>query len=474
MKKVILMLLTLLCLATVTTALADGSCGDNLTWTLDNGTLTISGTGATDEWAPLAYAPWYSQRSRITNVVVEEGCTELGAYAFYYCTNLKTVTLPEGLRSIGKEAFSICSKLQKLTIPASVESIGEPQFALDRGLTSIDVAPGSQKYMSRDGALFSKDGTRLIAFPAGRTGTYTVPSGVTELAEDAFNSSDLRSIKLPAGLTTIGETAFQYCNKIQNLTLPASVKTIGKQAFQGGIGLRAIYVGRGSKYFSSHDGVLFNQDKTELICFPHGAQLKTYTVPEGVRRIGDYAFVANYTLEQVILPEGLESVGEYAFAYLNLTELTLPASLKEIDRYGFHAQYKLESVTIPASVVTVGEDAFSYSGNLTRVTVEGMNTQFKGYTVFGFGSNALEIWGHEGSTAQSHARLQKIDFKVIATEADTWICPECSSTMSSNFCWKCGTSRPPKAQECKRCAYTEPEELAGQMKFCPECGTKFD
>lgn len=107
-----------------------GTCGENLTWALDDeGTLTISGEGAMEDYEKASESPWYSNRQSITKVVIEEGITNTGRFAFSYCSSLESITIPEGVTSIGSYTFYYCSSLTSITIPASVTSIGVYAFS---------------------------------------------------------------------------------------------------------------------------------------------------------------------------------------------------------------------------------------------------------------------------------------------------------------------------------------------------------
>ena len=130
MKRKLLSILTLLCL-TITSAWADGSCGDGLTWALssDGKTLTIrytgSGTGVMDDYTDTDHAPWYSHLSTITSIVIKNGVTTIGSHAFEGCS-LTSITLPEGLTTIKESAF--CGNgttIEEVSIPESVTFIGD-------------------------------------------------------------------------------------------------------------------------------------------------------------------------------------------------------------------------------------------------------------------------------------------------------------------------------------------------------------
>ena len=176
-----------------------GSCGDNATWSLNDGVLTIGGTGAMTDYNTHGdnAAPWYEYREDITTVVIEDGVTSIGSGAFSGCSGLTSVTIPGSVTSIESEAFRECSALTSITIPNSVTSIGDAAFYGCSDLTSI-----------------------------------TIPNSVTSIGSSAFyGCSDLTSVTIGNSVTTIGDCAFQYCNALTNVTIPNSVTTIGGAAF---------------------------------------------------------------------------------------------------------------------------------------------------------------------------------------------------------------------------------------------------
>lgn len=96
-----------------------GTCGDNLTWNLDeNGTLTISGSGKMKDYVQYNYghAPWYSQKDSIKNVFISHGVTQIGSYAFDGCSSLTSINIPSSIISIGNRAFWDCVNLNSVYI----------------------------------------------------------------------------------------------------------------------------------------------------------------------------------------------------------------------------------------------------------------------------------------------------------------------------------------------------------------------
>ena len=129
MKKLLTLVLALLCLAGQQVyADSSGVCGENLTWNLTDGVLTISGAGAMTDWSDTAPSPWKESRDEISALVVEDGVTSIGTYAFDSLACLTSVSLPEGVESINDFGFRRCSLLGEITLPASLIFIGESVF----------------------------------------------------------------------------------------------------------------------------------------------------------------------------------------------------------------------------------------------------------------------------------------------------------------------------------------------------------
>ena len=136
---VMVMIFTLLPVSAFADTVKSGTCGGNLTWTLDSeGTLTISGTGAMTDYSNDSKAPWYSRRSSIKSVIIESGVTSIGDRAFYYYTGLTSVTIGNSVTSIGNYAFYDCTGLTSVTIGNSVTSIGGYAFEGCTRLTEIN------------------------------------------------------------------------------------------------------------------------------------------------------------------------------------------------------------------------------------------------------------------------------------------------------------------------------------------------
>jgi len=152
-------------------------------------------------------------------VKIPASVRSIGVQAFADCRSLKTVKIPEGVASIGNQAFRDCSNLASVTIPASVTNVGEMAFIRCGKLAKIDVAKGGRAYKSVAGALYTRDGTTLVAWPAGSSAAaVAIPDGVTGIGSFAFaDCPKITSISMPASVTNIEDGAFVNCPKLTTI-----------------------------------------------------------------------------------------------------------------------------------------------------------------------------------------------------------------------------------------------------------------
>ncbi|MCD7903072.1 MAG: leucine-rich repeat protein [Oscillospiraceae bacterium] len=204
-----------------------GTCGENATWTLKNGVLTISGTGDMEDYD---VTPWSTLWESITDVVVEDGITSIGDVAFVGCINLTSVAIPDSVISIGENAFSSCMSLANVTIPDSVTSIGVAAFMFCNNLTDM-IIPDSVTSIG-DWAFCACSSMESV----------TISANVTSIGEAAFqNCSSLASVTIPDSVTSIGYAAFAWCSNLTNVTIPDSVTSIDEAAFSGCSSLTDVY-----------------------------------------------------------------------------------------------------------------------------------------------------------------------------------------------------------------------------------------
>ena len=273
--------------------IASGTCGaqgENLTWVLtEAGTLTISGSGKMQDYSDSSVAPWYTKRTKILSVVVEDGVTSVGSCAFYACLKLASVTLPEGINSIGYASFRDCTKLAEVNIPNSVTSIGYQTFYNCSSLTSVTIPEG---VTSIDYGVF---------YDCSSLTSVTIPDSVTGIGGSAFyGCSKLTSVTIPEGVTSINVFNFYGCSSLTSVTIPESVTSIGNSAFCGCSSLTSVTI---------PEGVTSIGDSAFYGC----SKLTSVTIPEGVTSIDYGVFYDCSSLTSVSIPEGVTSIGDRAF-----------------------------------------------------------------------------------------------------------------------------------------------------------------
>ena len=210
-----------------------GTCGENLKWELDNGTLTISGTGRMYSYDESWLVPWYASNINIKKTVIKRGVTSIGARAFEDCTSLTSITIPSSVTNIGDGAFEDCTSLTSITIPSSVTNIGDYAFYRCTSLTSIMI-PSS---VTNIGDYAFGGCTSLTSITS-----ITIPSSVTIIGVGAFEDcTSLTSITIPSSVTIIGSGAFEGCTSLTSITIPSSVTGIGNYAFYSCTSLTDVY-----------------------------------------------------------------------------------------------------------------------------------------------------------------------------------------------------------------------------------------
>ncbi|MBP3696271.1 MAG: leucine-rich repeat protein, partial [Clostridia bacterium] len=206
-------------------AATSGTCGDNLTWTLDTdtGVLEISGTGEMTNWTSPASVPWFGNRVKITSILLPEGLKSTGDFAFYECANVSAITIPNSVTYIGA-SFQECTGLIELTMPASAK---------------ISNCDGSfQNCINIERVTFTKGKgimQNYLQIPSEYTEAYTF------VGYTPWFKSSCPEIIIEEGVTNIGESAFQCCENLTYITIPDSVTNIGDRAFLDCIGLTDLY-----------------------------------------------------------------------------------------------------------------------------------------------------------------------------------------------------------------------------------------
>lgn len=375
-------------------AATSGSCGDNLTWTYNtaNRELTISGTGAMDDFEiytdeqygdRISTVPWAEYMGSIMSVVIEEGVTTIGNIAFGGASSLETLVLPDGLISIGSGAFASCKALTEITIPEGVKKIGETAFVYCTELERLSI-PDSIESVGYS----AFNNTPKLAFNEYNGAYYLGNENNPYLVLYKMFDYEAEELVIYDGTKIVCNNVLnKYC-KTTSLTIPASVIEVGAKAFQcktlTDISFGGIPSGIGGAYDRQSDAI-------------YGQYLKHVTFLEGVTDIPDYFFggggSVTFAVESINLPSTIKNIGECAFRYCQLletvnvadidsfvtatfgnrvfwdcynlylngelvTDVTIPDGAKEIGPNTFRGNKGLKSVTVPERVTSIGEYAF--------------------------------------------------------------------------------------------------------------------
>lgn len=397
--------------ADIVIIIAEGTCGDNMTWSLDDsGILTISGSGKMWDFEE-GNTPWDAYLDYIRQIVVSEKVFAIGSYAFCDCYDLEKVSLPESLLVIGDSAFNRCMNLSDITFPEGLESINGHAFGSCQNLISLKF-----------------------------------PDSLTDIGNTAFEGcTAIESIVFSESLDSIGWGAFMNCESLITLEFPAGITTIDDEAFYGCRNLSEVYFpGSAPEEFgedvfnktASDFTVYYNSDESGWTrptwngypsksyigeeapivasgeCGAEGDNLQWELDANGTLTIfgeGDMADYMNIgftgvipentvpwpssSIQKVVVLSGVESIGEYAFcSCVNLTDVELNESLTEIRLRAFAYCTTLPSVEIPASVDTIEGLAFEGCNNLKSAYFLGDAPETVGDTYAIFSTSTTQIY----------------------------------------------------------------------------------
>ena len=373
---------------------ADGISGD-VSWTLyDDGTLvigeTITGSGKMADYPRSNARPWWRINNvvylqQITSVIVKEGVTSIGDYAFFYMQKLTNLELPDSITSIGDSAFGTCKSLTSVVIPDAVTSIGNDAFNFAENLTDV-VIPTSLTNIGKDAFANTAWQKNQGDFPVvngiligyeGEGGVVTIPENVTAINTGAFawcssnyGNSNVTEIIIPDTVKSIGNQAFYYCTNLTTAVLPGSVTAIPEGMFQSCVSLTSV------------------------------------TIPEGVTRIEKSAFEACSNLTRIELPDGVTTIGNDAFSWCeSLTQITIPASVTKIGGDAFDS--------VSTDLVIIG-DVDSYAQQFA--TDRGF--QFRCYMPLGTVELSKTVYTYSGEPCTPDATVRDSEGNLLEEGVD--------------------------------------------------------
>lgn len=346
---------------------------DALSWEFDSstGTLSIHGTGSMRSYAS-DLPEWEQYSDSILRVVLDEGITSVGAYAFFSYSQLSEAYLPDTVEVIDTSAFDYDWELRKITIPASLKYVGSRAFyntllwepndlvfpegceyigdsafhsALKSGgkvslpstlkylgelsfsnayLSDFVVSENNSVFCSENHAIYTKDKKeiRMLAPDASHAAEFQIPDGVERIAAECFN----------------------VIRGIERIYIPASVREIEEGAFFSTFELKEIIVDEANPNYQSVNGMLLTKDGTVLLAWPDGMECGDLVIPEGVERLGSYVFYGRTDRAySVILPETIKEIGTMSLPG-QISSLSIPAGLKTIDANVFYNSINVGSI----------------------------------------------------------------------------------------------------------------------------------
>ncbi len=375
--------------------------------------------------------------------VLPDGTAEITEYS----GNAERLMIPlrlgkKAVTGIGDLAFNKCNVLKSVTIPDSVTSLGANPFMGCNQLTDIKVSLEHEYLAVIDGVLFSKKDRRLVCCLSNKKGEYAVLQGIRIIGDYAFyGCSGLTSVTIPIRVTSLGDYAFYGCNGLTSVMIPYSVSSIGANPFSYCTGLTSVMVPSSvtridtdpfedcdrlalnkntqeHEYLAVIDGALFSKpDKRLVFCLRN--KDGEYTLPHGVRIIGDRAFEYCSGLTSVSIPEGVKNIGDNAFfGCKRLNSVTIPAGVKKIGVRAFYGCSGLITVTIPDGVTSIGNEMFYNCKSLTSVTIPGSVTNICDDAFTGC-TKGLMLTVQKDSYAVNYCRTKKIKYQY--SDALDWL-----------------------------------------------------
>jgi len=384
----------------------------NISWSVENGTLTITGTGDMENYEYQSYAPWYSERYNVTNIVIGEGITSIGKFAFYNFTKvvsvtvpstitkvssyifaeahaLKSVTLPDAVTSLPYAAFASCYNLESFTANGltmlgdySLSSTKLKSFRINSKLTSISntaffqssieefiVDSDNTVYSAVDGVLYKDHGKTLFLYPCNKADeSFIIPSEVTNLAESSFLDAKLKKVIIPDSVESMGYFVFSR-SALTDVKFGKGLKEISYECFENCYDLKNIDFGSGVESIANR-------------AFCTCTSLETLVLPENIKEISSASFGECTSLKSVSV-SSLEVIPYQAFmSCYALTDIQIN-NVKSINRAAFAYCRSIDSITLPESVTYVHPYAFYRSdGNKTKITC--LNSEMKPFGYNGY------------------------------------------------------------------------------------------
>ena len=408
-----------------------GKCGDNAWWKFNDGVFTVWGNGAVTDTKDFA-----SYKTKTTSVVVEKGITEIGGFSGF--TILTDISFSESIKSIKSSAFQDCEKLEKIDLTKGMEEIGDWAFAgcvklnnitLGENITKIGYnafagCSGLKKVMmnarlENEQQAFWKAGTEGIDVVYGK--------GITKIGS-LFTKSTVRSVEIPEGVKTIGDSAFTDCEKLEKIELPESMEQVGQYAFEGCRGVGHLKIKSPNciydQTFGSFPGlgekvdnltVEFGEKVTEIPrLIRMGGNVKHIKFDGEVEKIGSSVFDGWSNIEEIEIPESVKEIGDWAFVgCVKLSNITLGPNITTVGYGAFYGLTNLTTVTLPSKLKDIAGNAFANCKNLKEYIVSDENKDLSAKDGVLYGKDETELISYPAG------KDDQTEFDMLSMNVDT-------------------------------------------------------
>lgn len=394
----------------------EGTCGENVRYSLDTetGVLALTGEGIISSSTYTVPLPWDAHKKSIKKIEADEGiefpqfdwlagCESIvepqynkttfiylprnyrsssynyGApagikviapYAFSKCQKVWNIYINAGCEVIGKNAFSACPDLEDVHLPSTVKEIGENAFYNCKMLRKLNMPEGVEsvgancfRYCNAlTGGVYNEDCFFYLSEEV--TGDFTIPGSPKKIAPNAFAYGKISTLKIPESVKEIGKMAFYYNTGLQRVEMPSSLEVLGDNAFTGCQALEEAAIPESVHKIGDN-------------MFGGCTRLESVTLPEGLTQIGSNAFEGCTALAHVDIPDMVASIGSSAFQGCTmLSEMALPHNLTTLESNLFRGCTNLKRVTIPAATGSVRNEAFYDCTALAYIDVESGNQAY--------------------------------------------------------------------------------------------------
>ena len=267
----------------------------------------------------------YIDNQKVVNLVIPETITTIKQGSFSMNNGIKTVTIGDNVTHIDPNSFIYCVSLENISIGKNITQVAALVSSLYGcpSLKSISVGSDNPVFLTEENVLFNKEKTTLFIYPSSRIGeTYTIPSGVTTLSGSSFSQlANLKHLIIPDEVIS-AEDAIDG-SSLLTITIGSGMENLGSEPFKSCRALTTITVNEQNQTYSSKNGVLFNKDKTQILCYPRGKTETSFTIPATVTLLTDYILRSADNLTVLTFEGTPESIESYALPS-SLTTINVP------------------------------------------------------------------------------------------------------------------------------------------------------